>query len=150
MKKNSSPHKVFTQDMIAWLMLRAREERVATGRLSRRTLESPESKEEGSPKPANKKQKVKESKWAINELSNRFPSRFLTPRELHARTSVGRGTCVYCSASYQDRKKKGEKNLRFDEETKRTFLHCAFCTLTSADKSTAFLCKAHFDDFHSK
>ena len=136
--------------MIAWLMLRAREERVsASGRL-KGTLESPESKEGDSPKPANKKQKVKASTWALDELSNRFPSRFLTPNELHARTSVGRGTCVYCSASYLDRKKKGEKNLIFDKETKRTRLHCAFCTLTSADKSTSYLCKDHFDDFHSK
>ena len=70
MGKNWSPHKVFTQNMIAWLMLRACEERLsAPGRL-KGTLESPESKKEDSPKPANKKQKVKASTWALDELSN--------------------------------------------------------------------------------
>ena len=150
MGKKASSHKVFCQDIISWFMLRARQERISAGGRLKSTgvVESLDSKEDTT-KPVHKKQKIKGSTWALNELTNRFPSRFLTPKELHGRTSVGRGTCVYCSASYLDRKKKGEKKLKFDRETKRTFLHCSFCTLTSADKSTCYLCKEHFDKFHT-
>ena len=149
MGKNATSHKEFTLEIISWLMLQARHQRIsAAGRLKSTVIELSDSKEDTT-KPVNKKQKVKGSTWALDELSNRFPSRFLTPKELHSRSSKGRGTCVYCSASYLDRKKKGEK-LKFDKETKRPFLHCSFCTLTSADKSTCFLCKEHFDEFHTK
>ena len=60
-----------------------------------------------------------------------------------------RGTYVVCSGEYMDRKRDGER-LTFDSEVKRTHLHCAFCSLTSTDKSYAFLYKTHFEAFHKK
>ena len=61
-------------------------------------------------------------------------------------TSVGKGTSTYgyCSASYLNKREE----VKFDQDTKRTFLHCSFCALTSIDKFICFLCKEHYDEFH--
>ena len=99
--KNHLSHKEFTQQMISWLMTKARETNVEV----RTATVSTPTKKAASPR----KRKAPSSFSAITELSNRFPSRFITPKELHARTGIQRGTCVYCSALYLDRKKKGEK-----------------------------------------
>ena len=107
-------------------------------------LKEPEAKTATS---NHKRKKLSSAVSAIEGLSEQFPSRITTPKELHARSHIGRGTCVYCSAQYLDDKKKGKK-VCFEKDTKRTFLHCSFCTLTSKDKSTSFLCKEHFDVFH--
>ena len=138
--KNHLAQKEFAQKMISWLMTRARETNI-NGRNG--NVASPTKKA-----TAPRKRKAPSLSSAVNELSNRFPSRFITPKELHARTGIRRGTCVYCSALYFDKKKRGEE-VEFVRETKRTLLHCSFCTLTASDKSTCFLCKKHFDIFHA-
>ena len=93
-----------------------------------------------------KRKKATSTLSAIQQLSERFPSCVTTPKELHARKHISCGTCVYSSAQYIDDKKRG-KEVCFEKDTKRIFLHCSFCTLTSKDKSTSFLCKEHFDVF---
>ena len=142
MKKDALTHKEFTQEIVSWLMSQANDTAIAS---SRRTIKPkvPEAKTTSN----RKRKKVASTVSAVQQLSERFPSRITTPKELHARSHIGRGTCVYCSAQYADEKKKGKK-VCFEKDTKRTYLHCSFCTLTSKDKSTSFLCKEHFDVFH--
>ena len=148
MGENALSHKAFSMEIVCWCMSRAQEE--CTNRLKRTTISSPVSELTGlSSAIIKRRAKRKSSSLAIDELSTRFPSRFITSIELHSRTNVKRGTCVMCSAEYMDRKRDGEK-LKFDSEVKRTHLHCAFCSLTSTDKSHAFLCKTHFEAFHKK
>ena len=152
MTTNDLSHKALTMELVIWCMSRAREE--CTNRLKRTDVvaaaASPVSEITGPPSVIIKRRaKRKSSSLALDDLSIRFPSRFIKPMELHSRTNVKRGTCVVCSAEYMDRKRQGER-LKFDEEVKRTHLHCGFCSLTSTDKSHAFLCKKHFESFHTK
>ena len=55
---------------------------------------------------------------------------------------------LMCTAQLNTLMIKKRKNVYFEKDTKRTYFHCSFCTLTSKDKSTSFLCKEHFDVFH--
>ena len=80
-------------------------------------------------------------------MSEWFPSRFMTPKELHVMTNIYCGTCVYCSAQFIDNEKRGKK-VCFEKDKKIMFLHCSFCTIMSKDKSTSFLCNKHFVVFH--
>ena len=142
MEKDALTHKEFTQEIVCWLMSHASDTAIeSSSRIPK--AKAPEAKTATN----RKRKKATSSLSAIQQLSERFPSRVTTPKELHARTNIGRGTCVYCSAQYIDDKKRGKK-VCFEKDTKRTFLHCSFCTLTSKDKSTSFLCKEHFDVFH--
>ena len=74
----------------------------------------------------------------LDQLSICFSFRFLAPKELHKMTSVGRGTSVYCSASYYLDRKKNKEKVKFEWETKRVVFHWLFNVLISADKSTYF------------
>ena len=142
MKKDALSQKAFTQEIVCWLMSQARDNTIESSK------RAPQTKPREAKSTINHKRKrVPSTPSAIEALSERFPSRVTTPKELHARSHIGRGTCVYCSAQYLDAKKEGKK-VCFEKETKRTYLHCAFCTLTSKDNSKSFLCKEHFDTFH--
>ena len=142
MEKDALTHKEFTQEIVCWLMSHASDTAIeSSSRIPK--AKAPEAKTATN----RKRKKTTSTLSAVQQLLERFPSRVTTPKELHARTNIGRGTCVYCSAQYIDDKKRGKK-VCFEKDTKRTFLHCSFCTLTSKDKSTSFLCKEHFDVFH--
>ena len=132
--------------MIDWLMKQARHHSSSSS--DRR---SPTTKVQNSPpKPKKRKRLVMgHSSSAVAELTLRFPNRYAMPAELHTRSSIRHGTCVMCSAVYKDKKREGKKVKSFEEERKRTLLHCSYCTLTGFDNDVCFLCKEHFNEFHS-
>ena len=102
MKKNALSQKAFTQDIMCWLMSKARDATIMNSKRAPK-LKEPEAKTATS---NHKRKKLSSAVSTIEGLSERFPSQITTPKELHARSHIGRGTCVYCSAQYLDDKKK--------------------------------------------
>ena len=141
LKKKSFPHKKFTLEMITWLMKKCEQNFLdeasnepgniaTTSQLRNRVLKIPN---------------LQMRKPSSNEtLTFNFPRRFHTPKEIHSLStvdpSVGRGTCVVCSANWQHLKTE-QPSAHFQRETCRTVKHCSYCLVHSRDGKTSFLCK---------
>ena len=90
-----------------------------------------------------------------NKTIRDFPARLIQPRSEHVRVSTKTHpsnntskkriakACLYCSLLFNAKKKgKGDgENMKWDKEVKRTEFFCLKCKY--------FLCKNHFDIFHS-
>ena len=92
--------------------------------------------------PASKK--VPRSFTKSTQISlHSFPQRLHQPISLHHRSTTGnkRSRCVYCSIKYDERDEDGRGSLSWDKLVCRTQSKCNYCGV--------FLCRKHFDCFHS-
>ena len=83
-------------------------------------------------------------------LLSHFPQRNARPIELHHRIMNDRGqrgSCIWCSMLYLDRKNNGY-DVDYSNNVKRTSMICAYCTLQSQKSTSCYLCKKHFNNFH--
>ena len=134
--------KKFLHHMVCWLMMKCR----ATTQQSSVSRTSPSS---ATKIKAKKRRTSPSSMSAVSALTERFPNHFVTPKEMNSRTNIRRGRCVFCSALWRDKKKKNDKIGDIRKETKRTWLHCQYCSLNSPAGDVCFLCKEHFDLYHA-
>ena len=58
-------------------------------------------------------------------------------------------TLISRNSLWRDKKKKNDKIGDIRKETKRTWLHCQYCSLNSPAGDVCFLCKEHFDLYHA-
>ena len=140
--KKPLTQKKFLHHMVCWLMMKCR----AATQQSSLSLTCPPS----STRNKSKKRRASPSSMsAVENLTERFPNRYATPKELHSRTNIRRGRCVFCSALWKDKKKNNQDRGDIRKETKRTLLHCQYCSLNSPTSDICFLCKEHFDVYHA-
>ena len=74
---------------------------------------------------------------------NSFTQRTHLPISLHHRSTTGNkcSRCVYCSLKFQEQDEDGRGALNWDKMVSRTQSKCIYCGV--------FLCRKHFDCFHS-
>ena len=128
--------------MVCWLMMKCR----ATTQQSSVSWTSPSS----APKiKATQRRTDPSSILAFSVLTEQFPNRYKSPREIHSRINICRGRYVFCSALWKDKRKKQKSTGDIRKERKRTWLHCQYCSLNSPTGDICFLCKEHFDIYHA-
>mmetsp|Transcript_59714 Transcript_59714/g.69801 ORF Transcript_59714/g.69801 Transcript_59714/m.69801 type:complete len:128 (-) Transcript_59714:91-474(-) len=127
MGHKSFSHKNFTLQMINWLMKKCKEYVLST-------IKTEPPKKTGTiTTKAHCRNRViktpnlkKRQPSSIEILTFNFPSRFHQPDELHTLSTVnpslGRGTCVVCSANWPQLKAENP-SLRFQREVSRTVEH---------------------------
>ena len=142
-KKEGFSHKDFTLEIIRFLMNKAH------GNLLVRRQSADKSKSP-NPKVSGVKRRRVSPKANIEATLNDFPQRKAKPRELHIRVnheSNERGSCIYCSTLFSNKKAAGEDG-QWSKEVKRTRKVCSFCSHKKECSKCCFLCKEHFDIFH--
>ena len=85
------------------------------------------------------------------EFIDAYPHCFQEPHHVHMPSTIPikvKGVCIYCS--YLFRKNVKDGNMKsYNKSVKRATKICAYYTDLDKSKRTHFLCKDHFDCFHS-
>ena len=151
-KNEALSHKKFTLEIIRFLMNKAheyslvRKQSVNSSSVSATLTQSVTS----SSTTKSAKRPRLEPNADITSTLGKYPKRKIGPRALHTRVTNKnkvKGSCVYCSLSYYEKKRAGE-DVKWDEEVARTVKVCGFCSYERESSSCCFLCKKHFDIFH--
>ena len=170
-------HKQFTLEMISALMMNANDEYQKNLPRQTRTThkkrkgahhlelsstagnisELPPDHENLKPPVSKRRRMTKQQIQSVQDDSScsffaLFPKRKDKPSHLHCRVDYGHGVkpgvCVYCSFQFMKDRAAG-KNKNYNKSIKRTSLVCRYCTENSPNHNKCFLCKEHFEIFHS-
>ena len=150
-KKEADPHKKFTIQVVSILMKQAHS---CAQQTNEQTINSPRSistqrrTDSGSPKPSTRQRpKFSDRKSMLDN----YPKRKTPPLEAHTRVKSKTGTrggCVWCALLWKEKKLKGETVKARNNDVKRTWMVCDFCSAQSQTMNNVFLYREHFKAFH--
>ena len=150
-KKDALNHKKFTLEMIAALMIKAKEHYLpphSTPTSSPALSSTPKRKPPRTKNESMKRMRTKRHS-SVAELLRSHPERKVPPISSHTRAKSkvkSAGACQWCAQVLAEKRATGEK-VDWNKGVKRTAYYCKRC-LEINGGTKIFLCAKHHEEFH--